>query len=104
MEGPSLYLAKGQLRPFKKRRVIQVGGNTKIDNERFVGKEVKDIFSWGKHLSCSRGEFTNTNRRHRPGALREADRQRARFPAYLPGEFRKAGNRTGSNFGHPPAL
>jgi len=25
-------------------------GNTKLGTEQFVGKEVKDIFSWGKHL------------------------------------------------------
>jgi endonuclease-8 len=50
MEGPSLYLAKEQLRPFKKKRVLEAYGNTKLDQTMFVGREVKDIFSWGKHL------------------------------------------------------
>ncbi len=50
MEGPSLFLAKEQLRPFKKKVILRVTGNTKIDKERFKGAVVKDIFSWGKHL------------------------------------------------------
>lgn len=50
MEGPSLYLAKKQLRPFIGQTILTVDGNTKIDKDRFAGKKVKDIFSWGKHL------------------------------------------------------
>jgi len=50
MEGPSLFLAKEQLKPFKKKVVISVSGNTRIDKSRFEGQTVKDIFSWGKHL------------------------------------------------------
>jgi endonuclease VIII len=50
MEGPSLRLAKEQLRPFKGKKILQVSGNTKIGKERLTGLEVRDIFSWGKHL------------------------------------------------------
>jgi endonuclease-8 len=50
MEGPSLVLAKEQLRPFVKKRVLRVTGNSKIDQDRFQGALVKDIFTWGKHL------------------------------------------------------
>ena len=50
MEGPSLFLAKEQLKSFKKKVVISVSGNTRIDKGRFEGQTVKDIFSWGKHL------------------------------------------------------
>jgi endonuclease VIII len=50
LEGPSLFLAKEQLTPFKKKTVISVSGNTRIDKSRFEGRVVKDIFSWGKHL------------------------------------------------------
>lgn len=50
MEGPSLYLAREQLRPFKGKAVLESSGNTKLDKSIFVGREVKDIFSWGKHL------------------------------------------------------
>ena len=50
MEGPSLFLAKEQLKPFKKKRVVRVSGNTTIEKDRFAGHIVKEIFSWGKHL------------------------------------------------------
>ena len=50
MEGPSLFLAKEQLTPFKKHRVVSVSGNTRIEKSRFEGRIIKDIFSWGKHL------------------------------------------------------
>jgi endonuclease VIII len=50
MEGPSLYLAREQLKPFTGQRILAVSGNTTIDKERFHGQVVKEIFSWGKHL------------------------------------------------------
>jgi endonuclease-8 len=50
MEGPSLFLAKEQLKPFKGKKVLEVSGNTKIGKERLEGLVVEDIFSWGKHL------------------------------------------------------
>lgn len=50
MEGPSLFLAQEQLQDFKGKKVISVLGNSKVGKERLVGKEIKDIFSWGKHL------------------------------------------------------
>jgi endonuclease-8 len=50
MEGPSLFLAKEQLKPLRKKVVLSVFGNTTIDKGRFEGQLVKDIFSWGKHL------------------------------------------------------
>lgn len=50
MEGPSLFLAKEQLKPFKRKVIVRVSGNARVDKRRFVGQPVKDIFSWGKHL------------------------------------------------------
>jgi len=51
MEGPSLFLAQEQLKPFKKEVIRAASGNTKaVDAATLVGKEVKDIFAWGKHL------------------------------------------------------
>ena len=50
MEGPSLYLAANQLKPFRGKTVLSVSGNTKIEKERIVDKKVKSIFPWGKHL------------------------------------------------------
>jgi endonuclease VIII len=57
MEGPSLYLAQEQLAAFKGKTVRVVSGNTSIDKERLLGKEVKDIFAWGKHLVFQFDEF-----------------------------------------------
>src|SRR3954465_3217452 len=50
MEGPSLYLAQQQLRPFARKTVLDVSGNTKIGKERLHGQRVREIFAWGKHL------------------------------------------------------
>src|SRR4051812_44328559 len=51
MEGPSLFLAQEQLRPFKKKMIVAAEGNTKaIPPNTVVGMEVNDIFAWGKHL------------------------------------------------------
>ena len=57
MEGPSLYLAARQLTSFRGKTVLSVSGNTKIEKERIRTKEVKDIFSWGKHLILQFDEF-----------------------------------------------
>ena len=69
MEGPSLYLAKEQLRPFQKKRVLRAFGNTKLDQTRFVDREVKDIFlriqkEWGNIPLevVNDGEVTLTDR------------------------------------------
>lgn len=51
MEGPSLFLAQEQLKPFRGKQVTAAEGNTKaIDAATLVGLPAKDIFSWGKHL------------------------------------------------------
>ena len=57
MEGPSLYLAAKQLKPFRGKTVLSVSGNTKIEKERILKKKVKNIFSWGKHLVIQFDEF-----------------------------------------------
>ncbi len=51
MEGPSLFLAQEQLKPFKKQQVLSAEGNTKtIVPSSLVEEEIVDIFAWGKHL------------------------------------------------------
>lgn len=57
MEGPSLYLAANQLKPFKGKTVLSVSGNSKLEKERMLGKNVKNIFAWGKHLVIQFDEF-----------------------------------------------
>jgi len=57
MEGPSLYLAANQLKPFKGKTVLSLSGNSKIEKERMLKQKVKSIFSWGKHLLIQFDEF-----------------------------------------------
>lgn len=58
MEGPSLFLAQEQLKPFRKQVVKAASGNTKaVDSATLVGKEIKDLFSWGKHLVFQFDDF-----------------------------------------------
>ncbi|HYE22742.1 MAG TPA: endonuclease [Verrucomicrobiae bacterium] len=57
MEGPSLYLAAEQLKPFKGKSANKVSGNTKFGKERLKNKKVVDIFSWGKHLVFQFDQF-----------------------------------------------
>jgi endonuclease VIII len=57
MEGPSLFLAKEQLKPFKKKVVLRASGNTTIEKGRLEGQVVRDIFSWGKYLLFQFGGF-----------------------------------------------
>jgi endonuclease-8 len=57
MEGPSLYLAAQQLKPFVGKTVDGISGNSKIGIERMQRQKVKDIFSWGKHLVFQFGTF-----------------------------------------------
>jgi endonuclease-8 len=57
VEGPSLYLAVEQLRPFVGRRVTRVGGNSTIGIARLRRQRVDDIFAWGKHLVFQFGTF-----------------------------------------------
>jgi endonuclease VIII len=57
MEGPSLYLAARQLKPFRGKTVLSVSGNTKIEKDRLLGKTIKTIFAWGKHLVLQFDEF-----------------------------------------------
>ncbi len=48
MEGPSLYLAANQLKPFKGKTVLSVTGNSKIEKERMLEKKSKNHFSLGE--------------------------------------------------------
>jgi endonuclease-8 len=49
-EGPSLVIAKEEMKLFIGKKVITVSGNTKTDKGRVVNKKLIDIKTWGKHL------------------------------------------------------
>lgn len=50
MEGPSLFLAQEQLEAFCNKTIQAVSGNTKIGKEKFLNRQIRELFSWGKHL------------------------------------------------------
>lgn len=49
-EGPSIVILKEQVQQFKGKKIIEVGGNTKIEKGRLANKTIIDFKSWGKHF------------------------------------------------------
>jgi endonuclease-8 len=49
-EGPSIVILKEAVQEFKGKKLIEIGGNTKIELPDVVGQPVKDFKSWGKHF------------------------------------------------------
>ena len=57
-EGPSIVILKEDISRFKRKKVLTVTGNSKIDKQRLENKTIRDIKSWGKHLLiCFDGFF-----------------------------------------------
>ena len=57
-EGPSIVLFAEEMQRFTGQKVLEVGGNSKIEKERLVGKKIKEIKTWGKHLLLVFDKFT----------------------------------------------
>jgi len=49
-EGPSIVILKEEVKSFKGKTVIEVGGNTKVNVAWVKGKKIRDFKSWGKHF------------------------------------------------------
>jgi endonuclease-8 len=49
-EGPSIVILKEEVKSFKGKKVLEVGGNTKVDVAWVKGKTIRDFKSWGKHF------------------------------------------------------
>jgi endonuclease-8 len=49
-EGPSLVILKDEVQQFKGKKILSVGGNTKIPVTHFARKKVIDFKTWGKHF------------------------------------------------------
>lgn len=55
-EGPSIVILKEAVAAFEGKKVIEVTGNSKIDQQRLLNKKVIEFKSWGKHfLLCFKG-------------------------------------------------
>ncbi|HEY1164005.1 MAG TPA: DNA-formamidopyrimidine glycosylase family protein [Chitinophaga sp.] len=57
-EGPSIVILKEAVQSFKGKKVIKVGGNTRIEMPELEGQRVIDFKSWGKHFLICFREFT----------------------------------------------
>ena len=57
-EGPSLVIAREELASFVGKKVTDVSGNSKIDQQRLLRKKLIDIRTWGKHLLLCFDGFT----------------------------------------------
>ena len=57
-EGPSIVILKELAAPFKRKKIIAVRGNAKVDIERARGRTVTDFKSWGKHFLICFDDFT----------------------------------------------
>ena len=49
-EGPSIVILKEEASPFLGKTIERVSGNTTIEKELLVGKQVEALRSWGKHF------------------------------------------------------
>lgn len=57
-EGPSIVILKELAAPFKRKKVLAVAGNSKLEKERAAGQTVIDFRSWGKHFLICFPNFT----------------------------------------------
>ncbi len=55
-EGPSLVIAREEMRRFAGRKVLAASGNAKLDMAKLENQKLVDIKTWGKHLLlCFKG-------------------------------------------------
>ena len=57
-EGPSMVILKEEARKFSGQKVLEVNGNSKIDQSRMLGQKINAFKSWGKHVLICFDGFT----------------------------------------------
>ncbi|HUR12698.1 MAG TPA: hypothetical protein VM012_15080 [Flavitalea sp.] len=57
-EGPSIVILKEAVQEFKGKRVLFVSGNSKVNLQRVLFREILDFKSWGKHFLICFDGFT----------------------------------------------
>jgi endonuclease-8 len=61
-EGPSIILLKEEVQQFTGKKIIEVSGNSKIEQARLAGQKIISFKSWGKHfLICFNGFFVRVH-------------------------------------------
>ena len=56
-EGPSLVILRERAAPLVGLKVLEAGGNTKVDLSRLPGSRLRDVRTWGKHFLLDFGDF-----------------------------------------------
>src|ERR1044071_7257116 len=49
-EGPSIVILKEQVQQFKGQKILEIGGNTKVDFSNLAGQKIIDFKSFGKNF------------------------------------------------------
>lgn len=57
-EGPSLILFREDLQRLVGQTILSVSGSSKIDQQRLLGKKIREIRLWGKHMLWCFEHFT----------------------------------------------
>ncbi len=57
-EGPSIIILKEAVQAFKRKKIIDVSGNSKTGIQRLKGQVIYDFKSWGKHFLICFKSFT----------------------------------------------
>ncbi|MES2543388.1 MAG: DNA-formamidopyrimidine glycosylase family protein [Bacteroidota bacterium] len=57
-EGPSIVILKEAVEQFIGEKIIAVSGNSKIDQNRLLNKEIESFKSWGKHFLICFDDFS----------------------------------------------
>lgn len=57
-EGPSIVLLKEAVIQFTGKKIIEVSGNSKLDQSRLLNIKVIEFRSWGKHFLICFKKFT----------------------------------------------
>jgi endonuclease-8 len=57
-EGPSIVILREETTRFVGQTILRVAGNSKIEQQRLVGKRIVDIKSWGKHYLIEFDDFS----------------------------------------------
>lgn len=57
-EGPTLIILKEEVQQFKGQKIIEVNGNSKIDQQDLLNKKIVDFKTWGKHFLICLPKYT----------------------------------------------
>lgn len=55
-EGPSIVILKEDVKAFRRKKIVEIGGNTRLELGFLEGQTIRDFKTWGKHfLICFQG-------------------------------------------------